>query len=329
MNRTRLFLFLLFILLPFPGGAHDFTAKLKGGQTLYFNITDTVGHTVELTYEGRIRDNRDILPTGRLELPRTVKYKDVIYTVTAIGPKAFSGATELEAVVIPGTVKKIGDFAFEDCKSLSSVLFPGSPVELGEGVFYRCPAIENISLGTEWKELNLAVFRWSDSLKRIVIPSRVEKITNLKTIAPLESVEVDPNNNTFLSADGLLLSKNGKTLFACPRARSGKVVVPDGVEKVLDGAFIDCLTIETVTFPESLKELPYQEFSRNAVLSSVKFLSSEPLLNYKQEDASFFALQVANPALKVFVPGSSISNWQKAVYNAEGFISKKSIKKIK
>lgn len=329
MNKTRLFLFLLFFLLPFPGGAHDFTAKLKGGQVLYFNITDTVVHAVELTYEGRIRDNHEALPSGRLELPRTVKFKDIVYTVTAIGPKAFSGATELEAVVIPGTVKKIDDFAFEDCKSLSSVLFPGSPVEFGEGVFYRCSSIENISFGTEWKDINLAIFRWSECLKRIVIPSRVEKITNLKAIATLEYVEVDPNNNSFSSADGLLLSKNGKTLFACPRARKGEIVVPEGVEKMQDGAFIDCLAIETLIFPESLKSLPYQEFSRNAALRRITFLSSQPLLNYKLEEASFFALQVANPAVKVFVPGPSVSNWQKAVYRAEGFISKESIKKIK
>lgn len=324
-----LFSFLLGLLGSFPVYAHDFTAKLKGGQTLYFNITDTVRHTVELTYEGKIRDQHEHLPTGRLEIPRTVKFKDVVYTVTAIGPKAFSGAAELETVVIPGTVAKIHDFAFEDCSKLQAILFPGSPVEFGEGVFYRCSAIENISFGSEWKEINLGVFRWTECLKRVMIPARVEKISNLKTIASLETVEVDPNNSLFSSFAGLLFSKNGKTLYACPRAFRGAVLVPEGVETVKEGAFIDCPYVETVSFPASLKALPYQEFSRNAQLKSVTFLSADPLLNYTQENTSRFALQVASPAVKVFVPASSITAWRNALYEADGFVSKKSIKKNK
>ena len=329
--KKSLFLFslLLGVVWALPVQAHDFTAKLKGGQTLFFNITDTVRHTVELTYEGKIRDNHENLPVGRLELPRTVKFKDVVYTVTAIGPKAFSGAAELETLVIPGTIVKIHDFAFEDCSKLQAILFPGSQVEFGEGVFYRCPAIENISFGSEWKEINLGVFRWSENLKRIMIPARVEKIANLKTIASLEAVEVDPNNSLFAAAAGLLFSKNGKTLYACPRSYHGSVVVPEGVETVKEGAFIDCPYVEAVTFPASLKALPYQEFSRNAQLKSVTFLSAEPLLNYPQEKDPLFALQVASPAVKVFVPAASVSAWRKAVYEAEGFVSKKSVKKIK
>ena len=329
--KKSLFLFslLLGVFWALPVQAHDFTAKLKGGQTLYFNITDTVRHTVELTYEGKIRDNHENLPVGRLELPRTVKFKDVVYTVTAIGPKAFSGAAELETLVIPGTIVKIHDFAFEDCSNLQAILFPGSQVEFGEGVFYRCPAIENISFGSEWKEINLGVFRWSENLKRIMIPARVEKIANLKTIASLEAVEVDPNNSLFSAAAGLLFSKNGKTLYACPRSYHGAVVVPEGVETVKEGAFIDCPYVEAVTFPASLKALPYQEFSRNAQLKSVTFLSAEPLLNYPQEKDPLFALQVASPVVKVFVPAASVFAWRKAVYEAEGFVSKKSVKKIK
>lgn len=332
MKKTLLVFFLLLgALWAMPLQAHDFTAKLKGGQTLYFNITDTVKHTVELTYQGKIRDQHENLPEGRLEIPRTVKFKDVIYTVTAIGPKAFSGAAQLEALVIPATVEKICDFAFEDCSKLRAILFPGSPVEFGEGVFYRCPAIENLSFGSDWKEINLGVFRWSDCLKHVSIPARVEKITNLKTIASLERVCVDPNNSHFSSATGLLLSKNGKTLFACPRAYRGAVVVPEGVEAVLDGAFIDCPFIEEVTFPDTLKDLPYQEFSRNNQLKSLVFLSAEPILNYTGEanEEPRFALQVASPDVKVFVPAASFAAWRNAVREKEGFVSKKSIKKNK
>ncbi len=329
--KKSLFFFslLLGVLLATPVQAHDFTAKLKGGQTLYFNITDTVRHTVELTYEGKIRDSHENIPAGRLDLPRTVKYKDVVYTVTAIGPKAFSGAAELETIVIPGTVVKIHDFAFEDCSKLRGIIFPGNQIEFGEGVFYRCPSIENVSFGSEWIEINLGVFRWSDNLKRIMIPARVEKISNLKAVATLESVEVDPNNSLFSSSAGLLFSKNGKTLYACPRSYQGSVVVPEGVEAITEGAFIDCPYIESVTFPASLKKLPYQEFSRNAQLKSVTFQSTDPILNYAQEKDQFFALQVASPDVKVLVPAASVSAWRGAVYESEGFVSKKSIKKSK
>lgn len=307
--------------------AHDFTAKLKSGQTLFFNITDTIHHTVALTYEGKIGDEHDNLPAGRLEIPRTVKFKDIVYTVTAIGPKAFSGAAGLVELVIPGTIVAIQDFAFEDCSKLQAILFPGGPLEFGEGAFYRCPSIENISFGSDWKEINLGVFRWSKCLKRVMIPARVEKITNLKTIVSLEMIEVDPNNSKFSSFAGLLFSKNGKILFACPRSYKDAVILPDGVESITEGAFIDCLEIKDVAFPASLKSLPFQEFSRNSVLKTITFMSESPVLNYLPESDPHFALQVVSPDIKVLVPASSISAWRNSIYEAEGFVTKKSIRK--
>lgn len=312
-----------------PVQAHDFSARLKGGQTLYFNITDTVRHTVELTYEGKIRDAHENQPAGRLEIPRTVKYKGDVYTVTAIGPKTFSGAALLEAVVIPETVETIQAFAFEDCVKLSAILFPGSPVTFGEGVFFRCSAIESISFGSDWKEINLSHFRWSEKLRKIQIPARVEKISNLKKLASLESVEVDPNNSVFAAADGMLLSKDGTKLYACPRSRRGDVTVPEGVKTVKEGAFIDCPYLENVVFPASLEELSYEEFSRGSQLKSVTFLSEQPLLNYSLTEEPRFALKVASPQVKVYVPASAVAAWRSAVQEGEGFLTKKSIRKIK
>ena len=312
-----------------PVQAHDFSARLKGGQTLYFNITDTVRHTVELTYEGKIQDAHENQPAGRLEIPRTVKYKGDIYTVTAIGPKTFSGAALLEAVVIPETVETIQAFAFEDCVKLSAILFPGSPVAIGEGVFFRCSAIENISFGSDWKEINLSHFRWSEKLRKIQIPARVEKLSNLKKLASLESVEVDSNNSVFTAAGGMLLSKDGTILYACPRSRRGDVTVPEGVKTVKEGAFIDCLYLENVVFPASLEDLSYEELSRSGELKSVTFLSEQPLLNYSLNEEPRFALKVASPQVKVYVPASAVAAWRSAVQDGEGFLTKKSIRKIK
>lgn len=288
--------------------AHDFKASLPGGNTLYLNVTDTLNMAVEVTYEGSIADTRTVLSESELVIPATVKHEGRSYTVTAIGSKAFSGADELESVVMPATVTKIGAFAFEGCTALKSVAFPAGQVELGEGAFFRCEALETLLFGSDWTAVNLEPYRWSRVLRVVEVPAKVRSITNLKRIATLEKVYVSVGNRTFSSRDGMLYDREGTTLYACPRGWAGDVTVPEGVERVLVGAFAGCPRVETVVLPATLRELSYGEFARAEGLRSITFRAAEPLKTALHNGAEVFALRVASPAVEIWV--------QKAAYEA-------------
>ena len=57
--------------------AYDFSATCSTGQTLYYNITNSTSHFVEITYPGTSTSNPwegYTQPTGNITLPSTVTY---------------------------------------------------------------------------------------------------------------------------------------------------------------------------------------------------------------------------------------------------------------
>ncbi len=112
----RLFAIFLFAIL-FGGYAfsYDFSAVCESGQTLYYNITSNVEpYTVEVTreFEEFVDLGYDTYPTGNLEIPESVEYNSITYSVTGIGENAFYGCSGLTSVTIPNSVTSIGNGAF-------------------------------------------------------------------------------------------------------------------------------------------------------------------------------------------------------------------------
>lgn len=296
----------------FAANAHDFTATVDG-QRLYFDITNKSMRTAAVTYNGSISEKKSNNISGKVEIPSKVKHDNVVYEVTAINPKAFADAKQLKDIVIPFGVESIGDFAFEGCDSLSSVVFPGNPVSLGQGVFFKCPSISDVTIGSDWKAIDFTMFRWSDNLTKINIPAKVKKVQGVKKLAHLKEITVDTNNEKFSSHDGLLYSKDGKILYACPRAYTENVKIQEGTAKVTPGAFIDCLEVIYIDFPSSLKSLSFRETSRMKNLATVVMRPSKPIETAYMGSNGKFLLQIANEKVTIVIPSSSKKAYETAL----------------
>lgn len=292
--------------------AHDFTATVDG-QRLYFDITNKSKRTAAVTYNGSISEKKSNKISGRVEIPSKVKHDNVVYEVTAINPKAFADAKQLKGIVIPFGVESIGDFAFEGCDSLSSVVFPGNPVSLGQGVFFNCPSISDVTIGSDWKSIDFTMFRWSNTLTKINIPAKVEKIQGVKKLAYLKEITVDANNEKFSAHDGILYSKDGKTLYACPRAYTENVRIQEGTEKVTSGALIDCLEVTYIDFPSSLKSLSFREISRMKNLTTVVMRPSTPIETAYTGGNGKFLLQIADEKVSIVILSSSKKAYESAL----------------
>ena len=221
--------------------------------------------------------------------------------MNAIGQKSLASADRLTGIVIPSGVEAIGDFAFEDCDSLRSIVFPGNPVNLGQGVFFKCPNISDVSIGSEWKSIDLTMFRWSDRLTSINIPAKIEKIKGVKKLAVLNLISVDQNNAKFSSYDGMLYSKDGLTLLACPRACRGKVVIKEGTSKILPGALIDCIGITSIDFPPTVQSVSFRETSRMRNLETIVLRGENPITTGYLKGKGKFFFQLANPKVSLVV----------------------------
>ena len=278
--------------------AHDFSVTL-GGSRLYFKVTSKAARTAEVTYKGSITSKTPCEVTGVVEIPSKVRHDSLVYTVNAIAPKAFSGATELTGIVLPSTIVKIGDFAFEGCSSLASVVYPGKQPTLGEGVFFGCTSLRDITFGSDWTVLDLAAYRWSDSLVCIAIPAKVEKLQNMKKLRSLQSVSVDANNQHFSSYGGALYDKAAATLYGVPRGMQGALHVKEGTQTIGAGALIDCLDITIIDLPSTLTSMSFRETSRMKKLEAVVLRGIKAPHTAYTADGPVFLLQVASPDVKV------------------------------
>ncbi|MCD8291358.1 MAG: leucine-rich repeat domain-containing protein [Prevotella sp.] len=297
--------------------AHDFSVTIDG-NTMFFKITDKSKATAVVTYEGSIADHKVPGVQGIVNIPVNVKHDNIVYTITGIDPKAFSGAVKLTGIIMPATIGTIGDFAFEGCTNLSKVVFPGSDVTFGQGVFFKCTALKDISFGSDWKTLDMLRYKWSDSLEVVNVPAKVEKITNLKSVKSLKKVEVDANNAKFSSHDGVLYNKDGKTLYGVPRAYTGALRIADGTETITGGALIDCLDITSIYIPASVKQMSFRETSRMSQLEDIVFRADAPITTAYKDGEGCFLLQVANTGVKIKVAKDSKTIYSKKIVLTPG-----------
>lgn len=316
MKRSFLSVFLS-VLSVCAASAHDFMV-VQNGQKIYFNILDSKAKTAEVTYGGSITDNDSPKPQGRVEIPSSVQYNQTVYKVTSIGKKAFANATELTSIVLPGGITTIDDFAFENCTQLTSVIMPGTQVTFGQGTFFRCTEIGHVTWGSDWTVIDLAVFRWANKIQEITIPAKVSKIYNINSLKGLKSVTVDNNNSQYSSNDGLIYTKDGSVLLACPLAYEGSLKVADTATIIKAGAMIGCTGITSIDLPEKMEKISFREFSKMSRLESIMFRNASPIITAKCNNGEVFVLQVANPDVKVTVPKAGLNDYKKALVQTEG-----------
>ena len=308
----------LMLLLSAPANAQRFSVSLPDGNKLFFRITDESAKQVEVVQAGAMLNTPLALPTGTLEIPSSVKYKDVSYQVSAIHEGAFSRAEELTLVHIPSSVKEIGDNAFSGCSKLEGVIFPASEPTLGKGVFAGCKSLRHISFGSDWRKVDFAIFADSEVLTSVFIPAQVVDVKNLKLVKMIERIDVDPNNPAFSSIDGALYSKDGKAFYACPCAQTGRFVVASGAERIQEGAFNGCEGLESIVLPETVHAFSFLDFASCTSLKELTVLSEIPPVTAKWNGSPVFAIRKPVPEFRVYVPAASMDRYQSGICDKAG-----------
>ena len=91
-----------------------------------------------------------------VEIPTSVSFCGVTFSVVAIGDAAFEGCSSLSNITLPEGITRIGDKAFYACTSLSSITFPSTLSSIGSEAFMECHTLSeatsmstNIVIGTD------------------------------------------------------------------------------------------------------------------------------------------------------------------------------------
>ncbi|MBE6771138.1 MAG: leucine-rich repeat domain-containing protein [Ruminococcaceae bacterium] len=196
--------------------------------------------------------------------------------IKIIGDGAFMYCNSLEKINIPNSITTIGACAFEDCNireitipedvtSIGGLLFGNDNIEI---INYNAKNCTNFSIGTnsgnemDWLHLN-------SSIKTINIGPFVEKIPD--SISNCEKINVNLQNATFSSKDGVLYDKNYTELIAFPeRFNKSTVTIPHTVQKYQYSVFLACKNSFSVAFEEGTTVVPDGAFLGSSI-NSIKF----------------------------------------------------------
>lgn len=192
----------------------------------------------DLPLNYRILENGSAEITGVLKNAEYIKFLIIpdIYEgrkVTSIGKDAFKGLKELQLAILPNTVEEIGTSAFSSAEKLIKVVLPSSLKTIRSHAFGGCL-----------------------SLKSVDIPFSVTYIDNsaFDGCRLLESISVSDKNKNFSSLDGVLFSKDYKSLLYYPEGKSTPhYSIPDTTEIIGEEAFKKCHHLESIYIPESVK----------------------------------------------------------------------------
>ena len=197
--------------------------------------------------------------------------------ITEISMQCFGSCTSLESIVIPSTVKIIDAWAFDNCTSLKNVVIPTGVEEIWEYAFQRCDSLEEIVIPEGVWSIRECAFWGCHNLKNVVLPSTLlslgpdvfEGCEQLREELIPKVVVFDGNKYSKNTVE-LIIPDGATTVTGCGVNYSlESVVIPDSVNFVDSGAFVECHNLKSVSFGKNLKMIGNTAFENCKSLEKI------------------------------------------------------------
>lgn len=194
--------------------------------------------------------------------------------VEEVGIRAFGSCINLSSVELPDSVTVIEAFAFDNCSSLNSVKMPKNLENIESWAFRDCGNLSSIEIPDKTRKIGEKAFQNCAGLDSIEIPASVISIGNsaFGYCSGLRSIKVDKNNTAYTSEDGVLFDKEKTTLLCYPIGKRQTVYeIPEGVTKIEDTAFCNCINLRGIGIPESMTGIDEYAFHMCDSLTDVYY----------------------------------------------------------
>lgn len=159
---------------------------------------------------------------------------------------------------IPQGVQTVASYAFKKCKSIASLIIPQGVTHIEGSAFLECTGLVRITISSSVTDLEMSAFSNCCSLKTMYISEE---------------------NQVYKSADGNILSRDGKTFYQYAEGKTQtEYVIPDGVTHIEKFALMDSTHLTDITIPRSVKSIGMDAFSRCHQLRSITIPNSVILM---------------------------------------------------
>ena len=218
-----------------------------------FSVNAATYGSFEYTVSGNAVTIDKCKSTGiKITVPSEIDGKPV----TRIASEAFNTCENVKMLTLPDSIEDIGNMAFAGCENIASLTLPSSLKKIGTYAFGYCIKIKEVTIPAGVTSIGYGAFCECYSLEKILVAS---------------------GNANYISRDGVLFTKDGKTLLTALHTTMTEYKVPDGVEFIDTGAFSGCKKLTLVDLPASIKTINPQAFCLCPMLTDVYCRTSEVL----------------------------------------------------
>lgn len=219
----------------FAADADDTFEYEYEGQKLKYKITSVTDKTVEVS--------DDLNVAGSVEIPESVMDESKnVYTVTAIGCKAFFGNSKLRHIELPATLKEIKEGGLQWCRNLKGTVIPEGVTTIGKRAFCYVGNSENF---TDYlipaSVTTIGDYAFQNNYTKKITFAKGSKVTVLPEgiFAGDQYIEeiTLPENLTEIEAGAFNYLLRIKT-----------IKIPESVTKIEDNVFAGCPALETVYY---------------------------------------------------------------------------------
>ena len=179
----------------------------------------------------------------------SIKSLELPSGLVTVGKGAFQGNFLLSRVVFPSdsSCTEIFSSAFETDYQLKDVTLPAALEYIGELAFSES-GLASVNIGSKVREIGEGAFGSCQSLKAIT---------------------ADSGSAYFTVKDGVLYSKDMKTLVQYPAGKAGSTfTLPNSVTKLAGSSFAGASSLEDVTLNDGLKAIERSAFENCAALTT-------------------------------------------------------------
>ena len=201
-------------------------------------------------------------------------YKNKVLTVYGKGKMTKeipeSVTNYAEEIIVRDGVTDIG--WLETSERLKKATLGKGITVIPSSIFAGCVKLKTVKLSNNLRTIENDAFNGCKSLTSITIPEKVRKIQGNPFIecSKLTKINVNKNNKTYTSIDGILFTKSKKTLAVYPYGKKNSAYsVPKTVYKIAEDAFSESSFIRTIKMTNSVKRIEDNAFAHCYRLKNV------------------------------------------------------------
>ena len=297
--------------------------KVTGRATEYVEKETAQGKLRFGIYDGEAYVDQYAGSDTKLEIPAEI---DGI-PVTGVGNIDASNETVTE-IILPDSIRELSHSSFAGFEALAKIHL-NEGLEIIGPFSFKYTLITELDLPSTVKSIEKNAFAKMRSLTKIDLNQGAEFVhTGILMDCPaLTTITVDGKasgeGQGFKLVDGVLFSKDAKTLLAYPGAGPETYAIPDGTETIGYGAFYSG-SIRTVTLPSSLKTIGHYAFYNCMQLTAPSLPEGLTTIRTQAFGAQIYSLTAAKDAMpkqKISIPASveSIGTGAFDVFQAREF----------